>query len=66
MTSKSFNKCKKGIKTMPLTSNLPQDSWTSLEVPENHFNVTMLLLLSNSASAKMQNSDVQGLEIMQA
>lgn len=33
--------------------------------PENHFNVTMLLLLSNSASAKMQNSDVQGLEIMQ-
>lgn len=25
----------------------------------------MLLLLSNSASAKMQNSDVQGLEIMQ-
>lgn len=50
---------------MPLTSNLPQDSWTSLEVPENHFNVTMLLLLSNSASAKMQNSDVQGLEIMQ-
>jgi hypothetical protein len=51
---------------MPLTSNLPQDSWPSLEVPENHFNVTMLLLLSNSAnSAKMQNSDAQGLEIMQ-